>query len=100
MKKILFITFLFSLSIQAEYRVYQYIVTNKVQSASDENNSNFIRSTLDPVTYLAYHGGAKLVEVELLRTWICPGYTGNGKDLCASPYSKSLVAKTDKKRVP
>jgi len=71
----------------AEYRVYQYLVKDKV-SVQDAPNSHLTVSSLNPSSYAAYHGGTNLVVVDLLRTWICPGYTGAEKDYCESPYGK------------
>jgi hypothetical protein len=82
--------FLFLLNcqiVQAEYRVYQYIVQNKIKT-NDEPAGKIMLSSLDPVSFGSYHGGHDLVEVELLRTWICPGYTGESRDYCASPYER------------
>lgn len=47
-----------------------------------------VTSTLDPVSYTAYNGGNSMLSVDLLRTWICPGYTGGSKATCDSPYGK------------
>ena len=79
---------LLSFSVNAEYRVYQYIVKNKVPTGP-ENQASYTVSTLNPRAYLAYHGGDPLITIDLLRTWICPGYTGK-KETCKSPYKKLL----------
>jgi hypothetical protein len=87
MIKVLTITLLLSsFSALAEYRVYQYIIKDKIVSAKDQPNSKILNTTLDPVSYMAYNGGSRLVSVDLLRTWMCAGHTGNKKDLCSSPY--------------
>lgn len=89
MKKILTtILLLMSSTCFSEYRVYQYSLTNKISTAKDQPNFQVVLSTLDPVSYIAYNGGSQLVEVDLLRTWICPGHTGQGKDICDNPYGK------------
>lgn len=54
----------------------------------DSPNGHLVTSTLDPVSYIAYNGGQELLAVDLLRTWICPGYTGGAKQTCKSPYEK------------
>lgn len=90
MKLILLTIFLFSPTIYAEYRAYQYIVKNKIISSQDQPNSHMVISTLNPVSYIAYHGGRSLINVDLLRTWMCPGFTGNSREICKSPY-KELV---------
>lgn len=69
---------------QAEYRVYQYMVRSKYQMPQDKN-SYVVTSTLDPQSYLAYHGGEQSLDVNLLRTWKCEGHTGLGKQLCTGP---------------
>jgi hypothetical protein len=83
----LFITFFFSFPTLAEYRVYQYMVET-IQKSPDSKGSSIIRSSLDPETFIAYNGGRDLVSVDLLRTWICPGYTGEKREYCQSPYEK------------
>jgi CDGSH-type Zn-finger protein len=47
----------------------------------------YIVSNLNPKMFRSYHGGNR-VDVEMLRTWICPGYTGNRKPICDHPYDK------------
>lgn len=83
----IFTLLLLSNSASAEYRVYQYVVKNKV-TIKDAPNAHIVVSTLNPVTYLAYHGGSNLINVDLLRTWICPGNTGQRKETCSSPYGR------------
>ncbi len=74
---------LISSTLFAEYRAYQYAL-------KDENTgsaSKIITSTLNPRAYLSYNGIEGL-SVDLMRTWICPGYTGRKKQICKSPYEK------------
>lgn len=78
--------FIISLQVNAEYRVYQYTVKNNISSSKNISKLNIIESTLNPVSYKAYHGG-DLISISLLRTWICPGHTAN-KSICPSPYKK------------
>lgn len=78
---------MFSLNALSEYRVYQYALKNTVSM----NATNIIISTLNPRAYLAYNG-IEGINIDLLRTWICPGYTGQRKEICPSPY-KSLMDK-------
>lgn len=90
MIKIVSITTLFillSFSAIAEYRVYQYFVRSKNNFIQD-NPSYIVTSSLNPVAYVAYHGGASNIEVDLVRTWMCPGNTGHRKEYCQSPYKK------------
>ncbi len=88
MKMLTLILLCLSTFAQAEYRVYQYVVTNKIKSAIDAPQSSVRVSTMNPVTYIAYNGGKSLINVDLLRTWVCPGRTANFKELCKSPYAK------------
>ena len=88
MKKLLLIIFFASTNSLAEYRVYQYTIKNMNKDNNQSSNIKYIKSTLNPVAYKAYHGGGNSLQIDLLRTWICPGYTGNKKDLCESPYKK------------
>lgn len=64
----------------AEYRAHQYVITNKT---TNENYS--VISSLNPTAYVAYHGGSMTIGLELINTWLCPGYTGKKKPICQSP---------------
>lgn len=75
-----------SLQAAAEYRVYQYYVKSRYKLNYDQQGYQ-VTSTLDPVSYLAYHGGHESLKIDLLRTWVCPGDTGDGRPLCPSPLS-------------
>lgn len=87
MKKSLFIALLFLTSFAAfgEYRVYQYLVKSTHYKAQDQN-AYIITSTFDPVSFRAYKAGSLNVKVDLMRTWMCVGYTGHSNDYCPSPY--------------
>ena len=76
-------------SASAEYRVYQYYVKSRYQKPDDQKGY-LVTSTLDPVSYLAYHGGHESLKVDLLRSWSCKGHTGEGKPLCLSPLEKAM----------
>ena len=81
---------LFSISAHAEYRAYQYIVkTNDPFAVATKSNAQYIVSTFNPQMFQRYHGGS-FVTVDLLRTWICPGYTGRNKAVCDHPYDKEV----------
>lgn len=73
---------------KAEYRVYQYVVKSKLKAVHAEKGY-VVTSTLDPVSYVAYHGGDTSIKVDLLRTWMCKGYTGAGQPLCESPAERA-----------
>ena len=83
--------FLFFISINcfAEYRVYQYLIRPTAFFPQDKSEY-IVTSSLDPVSYVSYNGGADSMKVELARTWICPGHTGNFKVYCKSPYQRLL----------
>ena len=89
MKNIFFKLFLTGLFLgspligHSEYRVYQYYVKPKYNLPQDLG-PYLVTSTLDPVSYVSYHGGNSSIEVNLLRTWMCKGYTGN-KKYCRAP---------------
>ncbi|MCY4523198.1 MAG: hypothetical protein OXB84_00525 [Halobacteriovoraceae bacterium] len=68
---------------RGEYRVYQYYITAK-QNRSFDPLPHYGVSTLDPVSYVAYHGGKDSVKVDLIRTWICRGDT-DGEEICRPP---------------
>tara|TARA_R110002072_G_scaffold276051_1_gene437596 strand:- start:356478 stop:356771 length:294 start_codon:yes stop_codon:yes gene_type:complete len=88
MKRIILLFFtlqLFSTQlIQAEYRVFQYYV-KPAHSLSMDQKSHLVTSTLDPVSYISYHGGNQVIKIDLLRSWMCKGNTAN-KQLCAPPF--------------
>jgi len=82
--------FLFLNHALAEYRAYQYLVRSNDRFAkATKALPQYIVSTLNPEMYLRYHGG-NLIKIELLRTWICPGYTGKNLQICDHPYDKEL----------
>ncbi|PIK15894.1 hypothetical protein [Halobacteriovorax sp. JY17] len=88
--KILFISLLIPATANAEYRVFQYYVKSKLRMPTDQSGY-LVTSTLDPVSYLSYHGGSTSLKVDLLRSWMCVGHTGNQKDLCPGPEENSGV---------
>jgi hypothetical protein len=88
---ILFIILGFSSLARAEYRAYQYIVkTHDLYASTTKAQAQYIVSTLNPQMYKSYHGGP-FINAELLRTWICPGYTGRGRKICDHPYDRENV---------
>jgi hypothetical protein len=92
LKKIIFFfaISLSSLAANAEYRAYQYLVKNNDPYAvATKASAQYIVSTLNPSVFKSYHGGSYLT-VELLRTWMCPGYTGKGQKVCDHPYDKEI----------
>ena len=88
--KILLISLFFSFSANAEYRVYQYYVKSKLKLPTDKSGY-LVTSTLDPVSYISYHGGNTSLKVDLLRSWMCVGHTGGQKKLCPGPEENSGV---------
>ena len=70
-----------SLTSMGEYRAYQYIVKTKVLNQTKELNSgqSIISSTLPPVAFLAYNGGANSISIDLINSWMCPGNTSHKK---------------------
>lgn len=69
----------------AEYRVYQYSIDYLNIDNQIEKNV-IISSTLDAKAYKSYYG-IKQQNIQLLRTWICPGNTSQ-RAICLSPYEK------------
>jgi hypothetical protein len=88
----------------AEYRVYQYFIkTKKPQlkvvdtvTTEDTKPSQLVSSTLDPFSFLAFHGGHSALSIDTVRTWLCPGYTGGARPICPSPYEKILNQRFNK----
>lgn len=76
---------------KAEYRAYQYLVkSNDPYAVTTGAQAQYLVSTLNPQMYKSYHGGNSL-SVDLLRTWICPGYTGRHQKICDHPYDKEAT---------
>lgn len=89
MKKLITLTcILFSCSAFAEYRVYQYYVRAYAPNP-DVSEAYLVTSFLNPESYVAYHGGHHSIEVELLRSWVCPGDTSK-KKICKAPIETLL----------
>lgn len=83
---------LFSISVRAEYRAYQYIVKTKDPYAvATRAEPQYIVSTLNPQVFKSYHGGSS-ISIDILRTWMCPGYTGLRTKVCDHPYDKGTTA--------
>jgi hypothetical protein len=78
------------MSTQAEYRVYQYNVKARNPFSMDQK-SHVVTSTLDPQSYLAYHGGDETLKIDMLRSWMCYGDTSN-KQVCSPPISRSTAS--------
>ena len=74
----------------AEYRVYQYTLKKRIKNSPDSPNAKIVLSSLNPVAFTAYNGGNGLIQIDLLRTWMCPGYTGKKAPYCPSPYDKII----------
>ncbi|OUR97803.1 hypothetical protein A9Q84_06275 [Halobacteriovorax marinus] len=92
-KKLSLITFLsmnFINIAKAEYRVFQYYVKSRLKLPTDQRGY-LVTSTLDPVSYLSYHGGNTSLKVDLLRSWTCKGHTGNYQELCRGPEENAGV---------
>jgi len=78
----------------AEYRVYQYQVRSRFPT-DYESEPHIVTSTLDPVSYLAYHGGETSLKVDLMRSWTCEGHTGNFADYCAGPLERAVASENN-----
>lgn len=84
MKKALsLVIFILMSSANAEYRVFQYFVKSSNPLSMDQNSYQ-VTSTLDPTSFIAYHGGKESLSVDLVRSWMCYGNTAK-KQLCAPP---------------
>lgn len=87
LKKLALTSLIFmSASANAEYRVYQYVVKARAPFSINQK-SYMVTSTLDPQSYLAYHGGESTLKIDLIRTWMCKGNTSH-QEYCESPYSQ------------
>lgn len=70
-------------ALYAENRIYQYYV----KSPGPLSEGRLVTSTLDPVSYEAYHGGPASLRVDLLRSWVCFGHNRGGPFPCPPPLS-------------
>lgn len=78
----------FSSQAFCEYRVYQYYVRTKLQNITNVP-AELVTSTLNPLSYIAYHGGKESIEVNLLRSWQCMGDTSK-QPVCTISEGKEL----------
>jgi hypothetical protein len=85
---VIIISCLVSIQAYAEYRVYQYYAHSKIQNLT-ETPYEIITSTLDPKSYLAYHGGKESLELNLLRSWMCVGNTSK-QEVCTISDGREL----------
>ena len=80
-----------ALQAQAEYRVYQYLVKPKtLDFMVNDSGAKQIKSTLNPVAFIAYNGGENSIDLTLLRSWMCPGNTGK-KEFCPHPSQRQVA---------
>ena len=88
MKKItlLLLPLIMALPVKGEYRVYQYYVKSKVPTIRDVK-AYVVTSTLDPVSYVAYHGGSTAIKIDQLKSWMCKGDTSK-KTVCKAPFDQ------------
>lgn len=68
--------------------MYQYYVRPKIQNITAVA-AELETSTLNPIAYVAYHGGQESVEVNLLRSWQCMGNTSH-KVVCSMSEGREL----------
>lgn len=92
MKKLTLLSILLCLPALAEYRVYQYLVQPS-NNYPTKAQSFIATSTLDPVSYKSYHGGS-LSKIDMVRTWLCPGYTGDNRPACEGPTEQASAETT------
>lgn len=80
----LFIAFLllFSISAQAEYRVF------KLRLAKPTGDFKEVLSTLDAYQYTSYYPVDPDVSVENVSSWLCLGDTSNFLNYCEEPESR------------
>lgn len=76
--------------VNAEYRVYQYTVQAKNPYSMD-TVSHIVTSTLDPESYISYHGGWETLRIDLVRSWMCFGDTSN-KQVCQPPLARGTAS--------
>lgn len=92
MKLLGLLTLLLSTHAFSEYRVYQYMVKPKTQAfLVNDSGAKLVKSTLNPVSYIAYNGGAGAIDLTLMRSWMCPGNTGK-KDFCAHSSQREVAS--------
>lgn len=87
---VLFLAVMIMTTTQAEYRVYQYTVKARNPFSMDVG-AHVVTSTLDPQSYLAYHGGMETLKIDMVRSWMCYGDTSN-KQVCSPPIARSTAS--------
>lgn len=70
----------FSITAQAEYRVFMLLLENKKTGAARQ-----IQSTLDPEQYVSLYPLARDEVMTYVQTWRCPGRTDFFKPTCPNP---------------
>lgn len=92
----------FSVQVQAEYRVFELEITTYAQNdlpedgqsttapapSPEELGKRTVLSTLDPEQYRGYHTVHPFEQVRYIATWRCKGRTSN-KDYCPNPKVKT-----------
>ena len=69
---------------QAEYRVFNLVITN-----TKTNTSRTVTSTLDPHQYPLYNPVEPGEVVSYIQTWRCFGRTGDFQEFCPDPKAQS-----------
>ncbi len=83
-----FVVFIFGLFFfcsigQGSYRVYQLRLRHYDQVGKKRIN-RVVLTLMDPIQYESFNGGPRVMSVELLDTWYCPGDTSR-KKYCKRP---------------
>jgi hypothetical protein len=72
----------------SEYRAFLLKVTANTPFGGDPV-VYYIVSSLDSKHYTGFYGGKTVVQVEALNSWMCPGYTGHFRQVCADPLGRN-----------
>lgn len=87
---VLFLAVMIMTTTSAEYRAYQYVVKARNPFSMDIK-SHVVTSTLDPQSYLAYHGGIDTLKIDMVRSWMCYGDTSNDQ-ICTPPIARGTAS--------
>jgi hypothetical protein len=81
MKRLIFaFIFLLPLSVRAEYRAFELVITD-----STSGQERVVISSLDPLQYRHYQPVRAFEKIVYRDTWMCRGNTSNFKPVCAKP---------------
>lgn len=77
----------FPVGARCETRIYEYLIQGK-STLTGQPSAKIVTTHMSPTSYLAYYGSREIQNIELIRTWACPGNTGQLRPPCLHPYEQ------------